>query len=205
MASLLARPRHRGPGERRAARLPGILAGNRAPVAGRQKYPGPPFRMSATRRCSPGAPLLGGITKRFTADAALQPGKTGTDAAGGNYLGRCRKCQNYRSRESGYWTSARCGRGRTPRNGFRHGGGRYHVETNVRIDYMRTSGRRPDGGYQPERGQRFASLSWGKKSISVNMTTAKGRTHQEADQSLRRGNGELRRGELKRWGLSTKR
>jgi benzylsuccinate CoA-transferase BbsF subunit len=49
------------------------------------------------------------------------------------------------------------------------------VETSIRIDYMRTVGAPPGmAGTGPNVGSAFASLNWGKKSISVNMTTLKG-------------------------------
>jgi benzylsuccinate CoA-transferase BbsF subunit len=50
------------------------------------------------------------------------------------------------------------------------------LETNTRIDYMRTIGA-PMGlaGTGPNVGSAFASLNWGKKSLSLNMTTAKAR------------------------------
>ncbi len=49
------------------------------------------------------------------------------------------------------------------------------IETHVRIDYMRTVGA-PAGlaGTGPNVGSAFASLNWGKKSIALNMTTARG-------------------------------
>jgi benzylsuccinate CoA-transferase BbsF subunit len=49
------------------------------------------------------------------------------------------------------------------------------VETNIRIDYMRTVGAPPGkAGTGPNVGSAFASLNWGKKSIAVNMTTPRG-------------------------------
>ncbi len=48
------------------------------------------------------------------------------------------------------------------------------VETNVRIDYMRTVGAPPGlAGTGPNVGSAFASLNWGKKSIAINMTLPK--------------------------------
>jgi benzylsuccinate CoA-transferase BbsF subunit len=50
------------------------------------------------------------------------------------------------------------------------------VETGTRIDYMRTVGAPPGlAGTGPNVGSAFASLNWGKKSISLNMTTPKAR------------------------------
>ncbi len=48
------------------------------------------------------------------------------------------------------------------------------VETNLRIDYMRTVGA-PSGlaGTGPNVGSAFATLNWGKKSIALNMTQPK--------------------------------
>ena len=48
------------------------------------------------------------------------------------------------------------------------------VETSLRIDYMRTVGAPPGlAGTGPNVGSAFASLNWGKKSISLNMTKPK--------------------------------
>ena len=50
------------------------------------------------------------------------------------------------------------------------------VESSVRLDYMRTVGAPPGmAGTGPDVGSAFASLSWGKKSITLNMTTPKAR------------------------------
>jgi benzylsuccinate CoA-transferase BbsF subunit len=50
------------------------------------------------------------------------------------------------------------------------------VESSVRIDYMRTVGAPPGmAGTGPNVGSAFASLSWGKKSITLNMTAPKAR------------------------------
>jgi benzylsuccinate CoA-transferase BbsF subunit len=46
------------------------------------------------------------------------------------------------------------------------------VETNLRIDYMRTVGAPPQlAGTGPNVGSCFATLGWGKKSITLNMNT----------------------------------
>jgi benzylsuccinate CoA-transferase BbsF subunit len=48
------------------------------------------------------------------------------------------------------------------------------VETNLRIDYMRTVGAPPGlAGTGPNVGSAFATLNFGKKSIALNMTTSK--------------------------------
>ncbi len=50
------------------------------------------------------------------------------------------------------------------------------VETSLRIDFMRTVGQPPALlGQGPNAGSAFASLNYGKKSITLNMNTAKGR------------------------------
>jgi crotonobetainyl-CoA:carnitine CoA-transferase CaiB-like acyl-CoA transferase len=48
------------------------------------------------------------------------------------------------------------------------------VETNPRIDYMRTVGAPPGlAGTGPNVGSAFATLNWGKKSIALNMTNSR--------------------------------
>jgi benzylsuccinate CoA-transferase BbsF subunit len=78
------------------------------------------------------------------------------------------------------------------------------VETNIRIDYMRTVGAPPGkAGTGPNVGSAFASLNWGKKSIAVNMTTEKGRELikeliKKCDVVAENFGG----GVMERWGLS---
>ena len=78
------------------------------------------------------------------------------------------------------------------------------VETSVRIDFMRTVGAPPGlAGTGPNVGSAFASLNWGKKSISLNMTTPKA---QELAKNLIRicdvVTENFGGGVLERWGLS---
>jgi len=78
------------------------------------------------------------------------------------------------------------------------------VETSVRIDFMRTVGAPPGmAGKGPNVGSAFASLNWGKKSISLNMTTPKG---QELAKKLIKISDVVAEnfggGVLERWGLS---
>jgi crotonobetainyl-CoA:carnitine CoA-transferase CaiB-like acyl-CoA transferase len=50
------------------------------------------------------------------------------------------------------------------------------IETNLRIDFMRTVGQPPAlAGKGPNAGSAFSSVNFGKKSIVLNMTTEKGR------------------------------
>jgi benzylsuccinate CoA-transferase BbsF subunit len=78
------------------------------------------------------------------------------------------------------------------------------VETNIRIDYMRTVGAPPGkAGTGPNVGSAFASLNWGKKSISLNMTTPQARELAKklikiSDVVTENFGG----GVLERWGLS---
>jgi benzylsuccinate CoA-transferase BbsF subunit len=78
------------------------------------------------------------------------------------------------------------------------------VETGTRIDYMRTVGAPPGlAGTGPNVGSAFASLNWGKKSISLNMTTPKARELAKklikiCDVVAENFGG----GVLERWGLS---
>ena len=78
------------------------------------------------------------------------------------------------------------------------------VETNSRIDYMRTVGAPPGmAGKGPNVGSAFASLNWGKKSIALNMTTPKARELAKkligiCDVVAENFGG----GVLERWGLS---
>ena len=78
------------------------------------------------------------------------------------------------------------------------------VETNLRIDYMRTVGAPPGlAGTGPNVGSAFASLNWGKKSIALNMTTPKARELAKklikiCDVVTENFGGTV----LKRWGLS---
>jgi crotonobetainyl-CoA:carnitine CoA-transferase CaiB-like acyl-CoA transferase len=78
------------------------------------------------------------------------------------------------------------------------------LETGVRIDYMRTIGA-PQGlaGTGPNVGSAFASLNWGKKSITLNMTMPKAqeivkRLIQECNVVAENFGG----GVLEKWGLS---
>lgn len=78
------------------------------------------------------------------------------------------------------------------------------VETGSRIDYMRTVGAPPGmAGTGPNVGSAFASLNWGKKSITLNMTTPKG---QELAKKLIKICDVVAEnfggGVLERWGLS---
>ncbi|MHB8103993.1 MAG: CaiB/BaiF CoA transferase family protein [Dehalococcoidales bacterium] len=78
------------------------------------------------------------------------------------------------------------------------------VETSLRIDYMRTVGAPPGlAGTGPNVGSAFASLNWGKKSISLNMTTPKA---QELAKKLIKISDVVSEnfggGVLERWGLS---
>jgi benzylsuccinate CoA-transferase BbsF subunit len=78
------------------------------------------------------------------------------------------------------------------------------VETGSRIDYMRTVGAPPGlAGTGPNVGSAFASLNWGKKSITLNMTTPKG---QELAKNLIKICDVVAEnfggGVLERWGLS---
>jgi benzylsuccinate CoA-transferase BbsF subunit len=78
------------------------------------------------------------------------------------------------------------------------------VETASRIDYMRTVGAPPGmAGKDPNVGSAFASLNWGKKSITLNMTTPKG---QELAKKLIKicdvVSENFGGGILERWGLS---
>jgi benzylsuccinate CoA-transferase BbsF subunit len=78
------------------------------------------------------------------------------------------------------------------------------LETNLRIDYMRTVGAPPGlAGTGPNVGSAFAGLNWGKKSISLNMTTPKAqelakRLIKICDLVAENFGG----GVLERWGLS---
>ncbi len=78
------------------------------------------------------------------------------------------------------------------------------VETLSRIDYMRTVGAPPGkAGTGPNVGSAFASLNWGKKSISLNMTTPRARELAKSlikicDVVAENFGG----GVLERWGLS---
>ena len=78
------------------------------------------------------------------------------------------------------------------------------VETSSRIDYMRTVGAPPGmAGKGPNVGSAFASLNWGKKSITLNMTTPQGQALAKklikiCDVVAENFGG----GVLERWGLS---
>jgi benzylsuccinate CoA-transferase BbsF subunit len=78
------------------------------------------------------------------------------------------------------------------------------VETNLRIDYMRTVGA-PRGlaGTGPNVGSCFATLNWGKKSVTLNMTQPKA---QELAKRLIKMSDIVAEnfggGVLQRWGLS---
>jgi crotonobetainyl-CoA:carnitine CoA-transferase CaiB-like acyl-CoA transferase len=77
------------------------------------------------------------------------------------------------------------------------------LETLTRLDYMRTVGA-PQGlaGTGPNVGSAFASLSWGKKSITLNMTTPK--AQELAKKLIRRCDVVAENfggGVLERWGL----
>jgi crotonobetainyl-CoA:carnitine CoA-transferase CaiB-like acyl-CoA transferase len=78
------------------------------------------------------------------------------------------------------------------------------VETGLKIDFLRTVGAPPGmAGTGPNVGSAFASLNWGKKSISLNMTTPQGqelakRLIKICDVVAENFGG----GVLERWGLS---
>jgi crotonobetainyl-CoA:carnitine CoA-transferase CaiB-like acyl-CoA transferase len=78
------------------------------------------------------------------------------------------------------------------------------VENNVRLDYMRTVGAPPNlAGKGPDVGSTFATLSWGKKSITLNMTQSKAR--ELAKKLLAKSDVVVENfggGVLERWGLS---
>jgi benzylsuccinate CoA-transferase BbsF subunit len=78
------------------------------------------------------------------------------------------------------------------------------VETNIRIDYMRTVGAPPGlAGTGPNVGSAFATLNWGKKSVALNMTQPKA---QEVAKKLIKICDVVAEnfggGVLERWGLS---
>jgi len=78
------------------------------------------------------------------------------------------------------------------------------VETNLRIDYMRTVGAPPGlAGTGPNVGSAFATLNWGKKSITLNMNQPKARELAKrlvaiSDVVAENFGGSV----LERWGLS---
>jgi benzylsuccinate CoA-transferase BbsF subunit len=78
------------------------------------------------------------------------------------------------------------------------------VESSVRLDYMRTVGAPPGmAGTGPNVGSAFASLSWGKKSITLNMTTPQARELAKKLVAISDVVSEnFGGGVLERWGLS---